>query len=73
MKKANIELRKRIRGKYLRIGDFAADLGITKGTLGLKLNGKSEWTRAEIEKVASVQQECIILLGVGQRCGKRLH
>lgn len=52
MKKANIELRKRIRGKYLRIGDFAADLGITKGTLGLKLNGKSEWTRAEIEKVA---------------------
>ena len=48
------ELRMRIRGKYARIEDFAKALGMTKGTLGLKLAGKSEWKRAEIEKVAEL-------------------
>ena len=48
------ELRKKIRGKYLRMGDFAADLGISKGTLGLKLRGISEWSRDEIEKIAEL-------------------
>ena len=48
------ELRQRIRGKYARIGDFAKALGIASGTLSLKLMGKSEWSRAEIEKTAEL-------------------
>ena len=48
------ELRKKIRGKYLRLEDFAKDLGITAGTLTFKLSGKSEWSRAEIEKAAEL-------------------
>ena len=48
------ELRQRIRGKYRRMGDCAKDLGIKPGTLSAKLNGKSEWTRAEIEKLAQL-------------------
>jgi transcriptional regulator with XRE-family HTH domain len=46
-----IELRKRIRGKYTNLKDFAAKLGITSSTLSIKLKGKSDWTRAEIESV----------------------
>lgn len=45
------ELRQRIRGAYPRLSDFAEALGMTPSTLSLKLAGKSEWTRVEIEKV----------------------
>lgn len=45
------ELRQRIRGAYPRLADFAEALGMTPSTLSLKLAGKSEWTRVEIEKV----------------------
>lgn len=48
------DLRQRIRGKYARIGDFAKALGVSRGTLSLKLMGKSEWSRAEIEKAAEL-------------------
>lgn len=45
------ELRKRIRGKYTNLKDFAAKLDITPSTLSIKLKGKSDWTRTEIERV----------------------
>lgn len=45
------ELRQKIRGIYPRLADFAEDMGMTPSTLSLKLAGKSEWTRMEIEKV----------------------
>ena len=48
------DLRLRIRGKYARLTEFAKALGITTGTLSLKLRGKSEWSRAEIEKIAEL-------------------
>ena len=54
MQRDYYELRQRIRGKYARIGDFAKALGVTRGTLSLKLRGKSEWSRAEIEKTAEL-------------------
>lgn len=43
-------LRRRILGKFGSLGAFAEALGITASTLSFKLNGKSDWTRAEIEK-----------------------
>lgn len=42
-------LRRRILGKFGSLGAFAEALGPTASTLSLKLNGKSDWTRAEIE------------------------
>ena len=45
------ELRKRIRGKYRNLKDFAKKLDITPSTLSIKLKGKSDWTRAEIERI----------------------
>lgn len=48
------ELRQKIRGKYPRIGDFAKAIGMAKGTLSRKLTGKSEWSRAEMEKTAEL-------------------
>ena len=48
------ELLLRIRGKYARLGDFAKAPGVTNGTLSNKLSGKSEWSRAEIEKAADL-------------------
>lgn len=48
------ELRRRIRGTYPRLADFAKDMGMTPSTLSLKLAGKSEWTRVEIEKVRTL-------------------
>lgn len=48
------DLRLRIRGKYARLADFANAIGVTTGTLSLKLRGKSEWSRAEIEKAANL-------------------
>lgn len=44
------KLRGRIREKYGRQNDFAAVLHIDRSTLSLKLNGKRDWTREEIEK-----------------------
>ncbi|MBQ6906190.1 MAG: DUF739 family protein [Clostridia bacterium] len=52
MRRDYTELRKKIRGKYLKLEDFAKDLGISVGTLTLKLAGKSEWSRMEIERTA---------------------
>ena len=43
------KLRGRIREKYGRQSDFAAVLHIDRSTLPLKLSGKSDWTREEIE------------------------
>lgn len=54
MRRDYSELRKKIRGKYLRLEDFARDLGVTPSTLTLKLSGKSEWSRAEIERTADL-------------------
>ena len=54
MKRKYAEFRKRILSKYLRLGDFAKDMGMTHGTLTLKISGKSEWSRAEIEKSADL-------------------
>ena len=54
MKRDYSELRKKIRSIYLRLEDFAKDMNITSGTLSLKLSGKSEWSRAEIEKTADL-------------------
>lgn len=54
MRREYYEIRQKIRGKYRRMEDFAKDLGITQGTLSSKLMGKSEWTRAEIEKLAQL-------------------
>ena len=51
MKRDYSELRKRIRSIYPRLADFAKDMGMTPSTLSLKLTGRSEWTRVEIEKV----------------------
>lgn len=48
------ELRKKIRSKYLVMSKFAADLGITVGTLNSKLKGITDWKREEIEKAASL-------------------
>ena len=48
------ELRQRIRGKYPRIGDFAKALGMAKGTLSRKLQGRSEWDREEMVQVAEL-------------------
>lgn len=54
MSREYYELRFKIRSKYARIGDFAKALGMSTGTLGLKLRGKSDWSRSEIEKVAEL-------------------
>lgn len=49
------KLRGKIREVYGRQADFAAALNIDRSTLSLKLSGKSDWTRAEIE------DSCIVL------------
>ena len=43
------KLRGAIREKYGTQQAFADDLGMTAATLSCKLNGKTEWTRQEIE------------------------
>lgn len=48
------DLRKKIRSIYEKLEDFAKDMGMSKGTLSLKLSGKSEWSRAEIERAATL-------------------
>ncbi len=42
-------LRRKILGKYGSLAPFAQELGITPSTLSLKLQGSSDWRRAEIE------------------------
>ena len=44
----------RIRSKYLRLEDFAKDLGITICTLTSKLKGKTDWKREEMIKAAEL-------------------
>ena len=45
-------LRRKILGKYGKLGLFAKALGIRAGTLTDKLNGKTDWKREEIDKTA---------------------
>lgn len=50
-------LRERIKMLYETQNDFAAALGVNVATLNFKLNGKTEWTRIEMEKA------CLLLDG----------
>lgn len=43
------KLRGRIREKYFTQAAFAEAMGIATTTLSAKLNGKTDWSRAEIE------------------------
>lgn len=49
------KLRGRIKEKYGSQDCFAAAMEMSRSTLSLKLNGKSDWTGPEIEKA------CIVL------------
>ena len=42
-------LRRKILGNYGNLAQFAQELGITPSTLSLKLQGRTDWRRAEIE------------------------
>lgn len=44
------KLRGLIREKYGTQATFAEAMGMSKTTLSAKLNGKTEWSRQEIEK-----------------------
>lgn len=44
------KLRGKIKEKYGSQDNFAAAMEMDRSTLSLKLNGKSDWTRTEIEK-----------------------
>lgn len=44
------KLRGRIKEKFGTQAEFAPALEMDRSTLSLKLNGKSDWTRLEIEK-----------------------
>lgn len=44
----------KIRGKYLKLEDFANDLGITVCTLRNKLSGRNDWKREEMIKAAEL-------------------
>ena len=48
------ELRLKILGKYGNLGPFAEELDIQPSTLTLKLQGKTDWKREEIEKTANL-------------------
>lgn len=49
------KLRGRIKEKFGNQDNFAAAMEMDRSTLSLKLNGKSDWTKQEMEKA------CIIL------------
>lgn len=49
------KLRGRIKEKFGSQDSFAAAMEMDRSTLSLKLNGKSDWTRQEIEK------SCVLL------------
>lgn len=51
------KLRGKIKEVFGRQDDFAVEMGMDRSTLSLKLNGKSDWTRLEIEKAC-------LLLGI---------
>lgn len=44
------KLRGKTKEKYGSQDNFAAAMEMDRSTLSLKLNGKSDWTRTEIEK-----------------------
>lgn len=44
------KLRGKIRETFGTQGTFAAAMGMNTATLSAKLNGKSDWTRAEMER-----------------------
>lgn len=44
------KLRGKIREVFGSQDAFALDMGMDRSTVSLKLNGKSDWTRNEIEK-----------------------
>ena len=44
----------KIRGKYLKLEDFAKDLGINSTTLKSKLTGRTDWKREEMMKAAEL-------------------
>lgn len=48
------KLRGRIIEKFGSQKAFAAAMGMNVSTLSFKLNGKSEWTREEIEKACGL-------------------
>lgn len=43
--------------KGLTLEDLAKRLGLSKGTVSKKVNGVSEWTLSEIQKIGSVVGE----------------
>lgn len=49
------KLRGKIKEMYGSQDNFAAAIGMDRSTLSIKLNGKSDWTRTEIEK------SCVLL------------
>lgn len=49
------KLRGSIREKFVTEKAFAVEMGMNPGSLSSKLNGKTEWTRQEIEKA------CVLL------------
>ena len=50
------KLRGKIKEKYGSQDNFATAMKMNRSTLSLKLNGKNDWTRAEIEKCCSLLQ-----------------
>lgn len=54
MKQDYSDLRLKIRSIYHRLEDFAKDMNISQGTLTQKLNGKSDWMRAEVERASAL-------------------
>ena len=50
------KLRGKIKEKFGSQENFALAMGVDRSTLSLKLNGKSDWTRSEIEKCCSLLQ-----------------
>lgn len=54
MKYSNKKLRGKIREKFGTEKEFAKHLNITSTTVSLKLNGKGDWTRSEMEKIVNV-------------------
>lgn len=47
-------LRGKIRAKYNTQADFAAELDMSACSLSQKLNGRTEWTAAEIRKACEL-------------------
>ena len=48
------KLRGKIREVFGTQDIFSGAMGMDRSTMSLKLNGKSDWTRAEIEKACSL-------------------